>query len=350
MRRSRGSRRAVCRRPGCDGARAPHGWYRTKRGRRRRWRCRACGATFSSTTGTAYEGIQATRREFDAVVSMSVEGITVSAIARITGRSWNTVDRWLRRACRVAARFLGRRLRGFGLVEVQADEIRSFVGSKKRPTWVFASMEVWSRLWMGAQVGARSKRNTKALLRDLARRSKHAIGVLVATDGFRYYEPAIRQALPAGVVYGQVIKSRRKERVVRVERRLIIGSDWGLEQALAESEDSERLNTSFIERLNLTIRAGCSYLGRRTIAHARIVDRLAGQLDLLRCHYNFVRPHRALRFGQVTRTPAMQAGLAPRALSWREIFGSAVPGRWGGGTVVSLRPPAGSSRGLRLAA
>ncbi len=187
-------------------------------------------------------------------------------------------------------------------------------------------------------------------MRDLARRSKHAIGVLVATDGFRYYEPAIRQALPAGVVYGQVIKARRKERVVRVERRLIIGSDWGLEEALADSEDSERLNTSFIERLNLTIRSGCSYLGRRTIAHARVTDRLAGQLDLLRCHYNFVRPHRSLRFGPVTRTPAMQAGLATRALAWREIFGSAVPGRRGGGMVDALRLVTGARQGLRAAA
>ena len=35
-------------------------------------------------------------------------------------------------------------------------------------------------------------------------------------------------------------------------------------------------------------------------------------LELVRCHYNFVRPHRALRFGRETRTPAMQAGLVKR--------------------------------------
>ena len=40
----------------------------------------------------------------------------------------------------------------------------------------------------------------------------------------------------------------------------------------------------------------------------------------LRCHYNFVRPHRALRFGRATRTPAMQAGLATRRLTLRDIF------------------------------
>jgi hypothetical protein len=36
--------------------------------------------------------------------------------------------------------------------------------------------------------------------------------------------------------------------------------------------------------------------------------------------YNFVRPHRALKFGREVRTPARQAGLTQRALRFREIF------------------------------
>ena len=36
--------------------------------------------------------------------------------------------------------------------------------------------------------------------------------------------------------------------------------------------------------------------------------------------YNFVRPHRALKFGAQVRTPAMQAGLTTRRLTLREIF------------------------------
>jgi hypothetical protein len=39
-----------------------------------------------------------------------------------------------------------------------------------------------------------------------------------------------------------------------------------------------------------------------------------------RNNYNFVRPHRALRFGAEVRTPAMQAGLTKRQLASREIF------------------------------
>jgi hypothetical protein len=48
-------------------------------------------------------------------------------------------------------------------------------------------------------------------------------------------------------VYGQVSKTRRNDRVVRVERRAVIGAGR-LEQALRNSEDSAKLNTSFVER------------------------------------------------------------------------------------------------------
>ena len=46
----------------------------------------------------------------------------------------------------------------------------------------------------------------------------------------------------------------------------------------------------------------------------------AEHLELQRFYQNFVRPHRGLKLGTVTRTPAMQAGLATRALTFREIF------------------------------
>ena len=38
------------------------------------------------------------------------------------------------------------------------------------------------------------------------------------------------------------------------------------------------------------------------------------------CYYNFVRPHGALKFGREIRTPAMQAGLTTRRLTFRDIF------------------------------
>ena len=123
---------------------------------------------------------------------------------------------------------------------------------------------------------------------------------------------------------GQVIKARRKNRVVSIDRKLLIGSKEQLEDALYKSEDSDTLNTSFVERHNLTIRQGSSYLHRKAASHARWPHRLKEHLELLRCHYNFIRPHMALQFGTTRRTPAMQAGLTSRPLTFRQIFTSRV--------------------------
>ena len=58
----------------------------------------------------------------------------------------------------------------------------------------------------------------------------------------------------------------------------------------------------------------------RSPCHARRKRTLDDHLELFRAFYNFVRPHSALRFGKVTRTPAMQAGFATRRLTFRSIF------------------------------
>ena len=208
--------------------------------------------------------------------------------------------------------------------ELQADEIRTIVAGKQQPIWIFAVIDVWSRLWPSTVVGRRSYRNTLTLFRDVASRMNLARFPLIATDGFEFYEKVVRRVFGSACLYGQVIKTRRNDRVVRVERKTRIGAAWRWEQALADSEDSEKLNTSFIERLNLTIRQGSASLCRRTICYARRRERLEAHLELLRCYYNFVRPHRALKFGREVRTPAMQAGLTTRRLTFREIFSSTI--------------------------
>jgi IS1 family transposase len=213
---------------------------------------------------------------------------------------------------------------GLTVAELQADEIRTIVGGKDQPIWVFAAIEVWSRLWPSTGVGRRSYRNTLAIFRNASSRMNIEQVPLIATDGFDFYAKVIRRVFGLACLYGQVIKTRRNDRVIKVERKGVIGSAWRLQEALRNSEDSSKLNTSFIERLNLTIRQGSAYLRRRTICHARWKQRLEDHLELLRCHYNFVRRHRALRFGHEVRTPAMQAGLTSGRLTFREIFSSTI--------------------------
>ena len=69
-----------------------------------------------------------------AVVALRVEGVSICAIARVEGIAWNTVARWLDKAGDAWRRLNRGRLVGFVVEELQADEIRSFAGSKKRPT------------------------------------------------------------------------------------------------------------------------------------------------------------------------------------------------------------------------
>ena len=150
-------------------------------------------------------------------------------------------------------------------------------------------------------VGKLSYRNTLDLFRNLTHRINREIIPLIATDGFQFYEKVIGRVFGPACVYGQVIKTRRNDRVVRVERKAVIGARR-LKQILRESEDSETLNTLFVERLNLTLRQSSAYLGRRTLDQARRKQCLEDHLELLRCHYNFVRPLRALKFGRCCRS------------------------------------------------
>jgi hypothetical protein len=89
---------------------------------------------------------------------------------------------------------------------------------------------------------------------------------LVVTDGFQFYKKVVRRILGPACLYGWVIKTRRNDRIVKVERRALIGDAWRFEETLRDSEDSSKLNTSFVERLNLTIRQGSalSFSGGRS--------------------------------------------------------------------------------------
>ncbi len=270
MKRSKESNR-TCSNPNCclkgrlgKGNIIRHSFYITRQGRRRRYCCKECGRTFSSTRGTPYYRLHKPRSLFDEVIRMCVHGIAISAMARIKRMAWGTIARWLESAATYAVRFNDRMLRGFVIHELQADEIRTFVGAKKRVIWVLTTLEVWSRLWVSTNVGRRSLQQIKNAILNTLQRGLLKHRFLFTTDGFEMYEWAAKRLLLGVRIYGQVIKKRRENRVVRVDRRLLLGTQGELEEALFHSEDSSTLNTSFVERHNLTIRQGCSYLGRRT--------------------------------------------------------------------------------------
>jgi hypothetical protein len=126
------------------------------------------------------------------------------------------------------------------------------------------------------------------------------------------------------LLYGQVKKVYRRRRIVRVLRRVAVGTPERLAVALCALGLSGRVNTAFVERVNLT---------RRTWATARTVPGLSRQVAWWRAYYHFVRPHHSLRVPLPAsplrsgrrrryraRTPAMAAGIATRRWTVAELL------------------------------
>ena len=101
------------------------------------------------------------------------------------------------------------------------------------------------------------------------------------------------------LIYGQVKKSYRRRRLVRVTHVMRLGTEDALKIALQEMGFTGRLNTAFIERVNLTVRHGIAALARRTWATAQQSPHLLAHLEWWRAYYHFVRPHESLRVALV---------------------------------------------------
>lgn len=142
------------------------------------------------------------------------------------------------------------------------------------------------------------------------------------------------------LIYGQVKKIYQRRKLVRVNHLMHLGTEDALKAALQRLGLSGRLNTAFIERVNLTVRHGVAALARRTWATAQQSPQLLAHLEWWRAYYHFVRPHEALRVALIQprerggkrlaqryrqRTPAMAAGRTNRRWTAREVLCAPLP-------------------------
>jgi len=122
---------------------------------------------------------------------------------------------------------------------------------------------------------------------------------------------------------------------VRVTHVMRLGTEDALKAALQGLGFSGRLNTAFIERVNLTVRHGLAALARRTWATAQQSPHLLAHLEWWRAYYQDVAPPESLRVAFVEprerggkrlaqryrqRTPAMAAGRTNRRWTAREVL------------------------------
>lgn len=126
----------------------------------------------------------------------------------------------------------------------------------------------------------------------------------------RKRQPSLK--LPPGLLVGIVQKVRDDSgRLVKVSRKAFAGTIRQIEARIRDLGIGTRINTSYIERLNGTLRGQQARLTRRTQHGSRRSDLLQKGLHLWRDLYNWVRPHGSLR----GCTPAMALGLADRVWS-----------------------------------
>jgi hypothetical protein len=139
-----------------------------------------------------------------------------------------------------------------------------------------------------------------------------------------------RRVLDPELCYAQVDKRREQGRVVEVRRRIIFGTP----EIITEILGSQQINTSYVERDNLTSRQSNGRLVRKTLSYSKKAYYLQQHLDLEDAVFNFVRPHLSLRVALPQpingrkwqrRTPAMTAGLTDHIWTLEELLSYRVP-------------------------
>jgi transposase InsO family protein len=132
-------------------------------------------------------------------------------------------------------------------------------------------------------------------------------------------------------------KRYRRRRVAEVRQHVYLGTPEAYRQALSGLGFSGRIQTAFVERLNLTIRRSIAGLARRSWSATHSLSELAFQFEWWRAYYHYARPHASLRqaIGRATlqrrqpryrqRTPAQAAGLTTRRWTVRMLIAYPVP-------------------------
>jgi hypothetical protein len=119
----------------------------------------------------------------------------------------------------------------------------------------------------------------------------------------------------AGLISGQVKKSDRRRQLVRVTHVMRLGTEAALKDALQGLGFSGRLNTAFLERLNLTVRHGVSALARH-LGHGEARSAAPHPPGMVASLFSFCASPRIATSGAHT------AGSREVADFWRSATGS----------------------------
>jgi transposase-like protein len=234
--------------------------YLTQSGKRRIFRCKDCERTFSETRDTVFFDLRTVEDKVIMALKMLLVKVALSDMGFVLGVTEETVLEWLRRAAQKAHEINTHLLRDLPVTQVQLDEMWSFIRRKQAQQadadgespelsedgrqWVWISFAPEFRLILAAFVGPRTFESALQLIEMTA---AIVLGVpCFFSDGFSCYLSALmdvyhtlktfprtgkpgrpRQPVQAphpDLVYGQVIKKKRKGRLQELIYRVCCGS------------------------------------------------------------------------------------------------------------------------------
>jgi IS1 family transposase len=309
------------------------------------------------------------------VIACLAEGLGIRGTARVFEIDPNTVLNWLVEAAEQLHAFSAYFLHELRVNQVQLDELYAVLSAvrdgnmseaeaveqlSRSPRWVWTAIDPETKLLLSVQVGRRTLAMAQAVLHQLAQLLAPGCVPLFLRDGYPNYLPAIvshfghwvqpprrqdKGPVPkprwmplAELLYAQVVKTTRRRRIVEVQHRVVFGTPAEVEKIVIVC--GWQINTSFVERLNLSLRQRVAAIRRRSATPCKSGDGLSLQLILFQVYHNFVLPHMSLRqaltepiptngsgSAKVWRpcTPAMAAGLTDHVWSLKEVLLYRVP-------------------------
>jgi IS1 family transposase len=344
-------------------------------GQWRQFECLGCHGFFPEHHGTIFHRKQVAVELIVRVLACLAEGLGIRATARVFEVAPNTVLHWLVEAAEQLTAFSASFLCEVHVQQLQLDELYAVLSAVKEgaiseakaikrlsrsPHWVWVALDPVTKLLVAIDVGERTQAMAQRVVHHVSQVLAPDCAPLFVTDGFRAYltallthygqwlQPPRRQVsgrlpkprwmpLPR-LLYAQVIKTTRRRRLVRLTRRVVFGTQEAVEQRLAAC--GWQINTSFVERANLSIRQHVAAVGRRVATLCKGEDGIRQQLMVYHTYYNFCLPHSSLRqplpvpdithgSGSATLwrpcTPAMAAGLTDHVWSLKEVLLYRVP-------------------------